>query len=303
MYGSTARKPVVSSRSNLKRVLDHTISQISAQKTIRSYEEESKSASEYLNLLFDSDRTIYVSIEQRLSWSMSESGFFREHLERINMRILVSRHLTIKVPSEPVMRFACTHARMDVLAVQLDAGYHANAFIYMNKDSKTLTTPLITALAFPGCVSLLVRHGADINKRGHEGLLPIEHAIQKLRGARKKPILQQDWFSDMQKEHLPMVISALLKKGCTRPRTPELRSSSTVAKTVKLIARSRWARIKRLAHTVGVAAQVLNAHLQHARFAPGGEVQLRIKRNWDECCATETDPSKYDVDGTEYFLK
>ena len=162
MYRTIAKKPRVSCRSNLRRVLDHEMKKINANQSIQTYEIESRVAVQYLNLLFDSDKTNYTSIEQRISWSITECGLYRDHLQKLNMRILVSKHKFLKIPSEPAsMRFACQNCRSDVLVSQLAAGYSANSFIHESKTGGSLTTPLIAAMAFPIVVRHLRRIRAD----------------------------------------------------------------------------------------------------------------------------------------------
>ena len=267
--------------------MDHEMKKINANQNIQTYDVETQIARNYLDLLFDSDKTNYTSIEQRISWSISECGLYRDHLQKLNMRILVSKHKFLKIPSEPAMRFACQNCRADVLVSQLAAGYSANSFIHESKTGGSLTTPLIAAMAFPIVVRHLLTNGADINKAGSDGVTPIEHAVETLRRARKLPVTEQNWKTDQQKQYLPSFIYTLLKSGCLRSKNPEIRGSSVMMKIVKLLAQQRWARVRRLAKAVGIAAQVLSNHLQHVRFAPGSEVQKRIKRNFDECCAAQ----------------
>ena len=283
--------------------MDHELKTITANPNIQTYDVESSSARKFLDLLFDSDRTNYTSIEQRISWSISECGLYCDHLQKLNMRIQVSKHKFLKIPSEPAMRFACQNCRADVLVAQLKAGYKATAFIYQSKDGGGLTTPLIAAMAYPVLVRHLLVNGADANAVGSDGVSAIEHAVETLRRARKLPVTEQNWKTDQQKQYLPSFIYTLLKSGCLRSKNPEIRGSSVMMKMVKLLAQSRWARVRRLAKAVGIASQVLSNHLQHVRFAPGSEVQKRIKRNFDECCAAQRGaPAEFEVDQTtDYF--
>ena len=189
---------------------------INANQNIQTYDVETQIARNYLDLLFDSDKTNYTSIEQRISWSISECGLYRDHLQKLNMRILVSKHKFLKIPSEPAMRFACQNCRSDVLVSQLAAGYSANSFIHESKTGGSLTTPLIAAMAFPIVVRHLLTNGADINKAGSDGVTPIEHAVETLRRARKLSVTEQNWKSDQQKQYLPSFINTLLKSGFNR---------------------------------------------------------------------------------------
>ena len=303
MYRTIAKKPRVSCRSNLRRVLDHELKTITANPNIQTYDVESSSARKFLDLLFESDKTNYTSIEQRIAWSISECGLYYDHLQKLNMRIQVSKHKFLKIPSEPAMRFACQHCRSDVLVSQLTAGYSVNSFIHEFKTGGSLTTPLIAAMAFPNVARILLANGANIDKTGGDGVTPIEHAVEALRRAQKLPVTEQNWKTDQQKQYLPSFIYTLLAKGCIRSKKPEIRDSRVMKKMTKLLVRTRWTRVRRLAKAVGIASQVLSNHLLHVRFAPGGEVQKRIKRNFDECCAAQKGVSEgYEVNPTtDYF--
>jgi hypothetical protein len=219
------------------------------------------------------------------------------------MRITVSTFKWLPVPSEPAMRFACQNSRIDVLVAQLKAGYGVNAFVYQSNNGGGLTTPLIQAMAYPNLVRCLLLNGADINKPGSDGVTPLEHAVETLLRAQKLPVTEQNWKTDQQKQYLPSFIYTVLRKQCIRPKRPEIVGSPTMTKMTRLLARTRWARVQRLAKAVGIAAQVLCNHLQHVKFAPGSETQKQIRLNFESCVATQKGaPVQFEVDPTlEYF--
>ena len=284
---STASKPCLSTRRNLHRILDDKFSSLKKQQR-GSYETESKLATEYLDVAFVSDRATYMSVEQRIGWSISESHEFRPHLNLMYNRITTARHLECRIPTEECMRFACRSNNLAVLKAQLRAGYGPNAFIHescpQNKAKpEWFTTPLIESSCFPTLVTLLIQSGADINKPNGKGLRPVEAALTRLRYAEKKSVYNASWRTRFEVENLPNTIEVYLFMGCKRPRAALLHDT-LVQNCIRELARRRWRRVRTLAYRVAYAVDALKKLLVHIRYMPGGSFEKAIRTNWDDSC-------------------
>lgn len=291
--GRTADKPKLNTqKNNLKRVLDHYIAETKRRKTTQSYDEEVANAKKYMDFAFHHDKNTYKSMEQRISWSLSEAHEFRPHLNLLYGRVKVARHLQIRIPDEESMRYACRYNKPDLALAQLRNGYHVNARIYQSSPSggpvaDQFTTPLLEAACFPNLVTVLLKHGANPNMTDSTNRQPILIVYDRWLRAKQKPVERQDWHSDHEARNLPYFVDYLLQSGCKRPPCNMLHSMPLLKKRIRVFARKRWKLLWRVVKLVAKAAAAFRELYMNAHFKPGGEFAAEIKRNWEAGCAEQ----------------
>lgn len=263
---------------------------------------ELKHLQEACKVLCPGNSSLYSSVHERPS---SVRPMFDTHVhvfDDLFTRYKQSVFLSMRHPSEPAMRAACTYGWANVLVSQLDFGYGPNAQILIGDPRQTQdhTYLVIECVRWPSMLSTLLERGCDLNVVDDRGRSPLKMAVDLAREYKS----QSNGHETKELKRVNESLEILLRAGAVRGNL--VHTSTRVKRATKLLAAQRWKKVQRLVHTLNITFPVLRELHNHVRFRPEGCIVQGIRQNWETCCRVETSMNRgeeYDVDAAEYFME
>lgn len=268
--------------SHVGRMISHQWKTIRKER-ISTPDVELKHLQTVCKTLVPGDSRFYTNAHERPRPVRARFEPYYTHVfDGLYSRYIHSLHLSKRHPCEAAMRFACVNGVAEILVAQMNRGYAKDGLIFAGDPRQTQdhTFPLIEAAPWPELLRLLMERGCDVNAVDDRGRTALGYALEAYRLEKTRQAPSESVLRNAQDS-----MQMLLKAGATRGA---LSSVPKVQKLTRGLARERWARVRRLAHSVAVAAQAWKEILTHIQYMPmGSKYMEEVRANWDMHCETE----------------